>query len=179
MMARSTIGALALLLGAACGGGGAPAPSVRSNTEEVQGKREEIKSAGEAPVDSSGEVLALLKSMDEPDPEVRWRAEFALGRVGPRGLKGIADALKHLATEKQTGEVQPQQAPSVADDIAVDSSEEAAEEAAKQLSINLRWWRRDSKAGLHVDRKQRQDEHGANPRFGSAALTAKIIRALH
>jgi alpha-L-fucosidase len=95
MMARSTLGALALLLGAACGGGGAPAPSVRSNTEEVQGKREEIKSAGEAPVDSSGEVLALLKSMDEPDPEVRWRAEFALGRVGPRGLKGIAEALKH------------------------------------------------------------------------------------
>ena len=94
-MARSMLVALTLLLGAACGGGGAPAPSVRANTEEVQGKREETKSAGEAPGDSSSEVLALLKSMDEPDPEVRWRAEFALGRVGPRGLKGIAEALKH------------------------------------------------------------------------------------
>jgi len=94
-MARSTVAALALLFAAACGGGGEPAPSVRSNNEEVQGKREEIKAAGDAPVDSSGEVLALLKSMDEPDPEVRWRAEFALGRVGPAGLQAIADALKH------------------------------------------------------------------------------------
>lgn len=94
-MARSATGLLALLILASCGGGGEPAPSVKSDNTEVQGKREEIKAAGEAPADSSSEVLRLLKSMNEPDPEVRWRSEFALGRVGPAGLKALAGALRN------------------------------------------------------------------------------------
>src|SRR5689334_17659468 len=93
-MARSAAAVLALLILASCGGGGAPPPSVKSDNEEVQGKREEIKAAAEAPADSSSEVLRLLKAMEDPDPEVRWRSEFALGRVGPKGIKALAGALR-------------------------------------------------------------------------------------
>ena len=95
-MARSWIAVPALLIVCSCGGGGgAPSPSVKANNEEVQGKREEIKAAGEAPADSSSEVLRLLQSMDDLDPEVRWRSEFALGRISPRGIKALAAALKN------------------------------------------------------------------------------------
>ncbi|MBV8878645.1 MAG: alpha-L-fucosidase [Planctomycetaceae bacterium] len=94
-MARSWFAAVALSIVCSCGGGGAPPPSVKSNNEEVQGKREELKAAGEAPAESSGDVVRLLQAMDEPDPEVRWRSEFALGRVGPRGIRALASALKH------------------------------------------------------------------------------------
>ncbi|HVR85838.1 MAG TPA: alpha-L-fucosidase [Planctomycetota bacterium] len=95
-MARSWIAAAALLVVCSCGGGGdAPAPSVRSSHDEVQGRRDEIKSAGEAPAESSSEILRLLQAMDDPDPEVRWRSEFALGRVGPRGLRALASALRN------------------------------------------------------------------------------------
>ncbi len=94
-MLRSATGVLALLILASCGGGGEPAPSVKSDNTEVQGKREEIKAAGEAPADSSGDVLRLLKAMNEADPEVRWRSEFALGRVGPNGIKALAGALRN------------------------------------------------------------------------------------
>src|SRR6185295_11225033 len=94
-MARSATGVLALLILASCGGGGEPAPSVKSDNAEVQGKREEIKAAAEAPADSSSDVLRLLKAMQEPDAEVRWRSEFALGRVGPPGIKALAGALRN------------------------------------------------------------------------------------
>jgi len=92
-MARSPVVCLALLLAASCGGGDS-APSVRSNSEEVQGRREEVKVAGESSADSSGEVMRLLRSMDDTDLEVRWRAEFALGRVSPYGIRSLADALR-------------------------------------------------------------------------------------
>ncbi|HLY11060.1 MAG TPA: alpha-L-fucosidase [Planctomycetota bacterium] len=95
-MGRSWIAVPALLIACSCGGGGgAPPPSVKSDNEEVQGRREEVKSAGDSPAESPGEVLRLLKAMDDPDPEVRWRAEFALGRVGPRGIKSLASALRN------------------------------------------------------------------------------------
>jgi alpha-L-fucosidase len=93
-MTRSTILLLALLA-AGCGGGGAPTPSVRSNTDEVKGRREEIKALGDVPSDASKEVPRLLAAMNDPDPEVRWRAEFALGRVQqPRALKALTVALR-------------------------------------------------------------------------------------
>jgi len=93
-MGRSWIAVPAVLIACSCGGGDAAAPSVKSNSEETQGRREEIKSAGEAAPESSGEVLRLLKSMEDPDAEVRWRSEFALGRVGPRGIKSLIGALR-------------------------------------------------------------------------------------
>jgi alpha-L-fucosidase len=94
-MGRFWLAVPAFAIVCSCGGGGDPAPSVKSNTEEVQGRRDEIKSAGDAPAESSGEVLRLLQAMDDPDPEVRWRAEFALGRSGPRGIKSITSALRN------------------------------------------------------------------------------------
>jgi|SRR5579859_335587 len=94
-MARFWIGAPALLILCSCGGGGgAPPESVKSNSEEIQGRREEIKSAGDTPAESSSEILRLLQAMDDHDPEVRWRSEFALGRVGPRGLRALTSALR-------------------------------------------------------------------------------------
>jgi hypothetical protein len=93
-MGRSWIAVPAVLILCSCGGGAAPPPSVKSNNEETQGRREEIKSAGEAAPESSGEVVRLLKAMNDPDAEVRWRAEFALGRVGPRGVKSLIGALR-------------------------------------------------------------------------------------
>jgi alpha-L-fucosidase len=94
-MGRTWFAVPALLIVCSCGGGGDAPPSVKSNNEEVQGRREEIKSAGDAPAESSSEVLRLLKAMDDPDPEVRWRAEFALGRVGPRGVRSLTSALRN------------------------------------------------------------------------------------
>lgn len=95
-MARSwAAGPILLILCSCGGGGGAPPPSVKSDTAEVQERREEIKAAGDAPAESSGEVERLLQGMDDHDPEVRWRSEFALGRVGPRGIKSLAAALKN------------------------------------------------------------------------------------
>jgi len=53
-MTRSTI--LLLALFAAGCGGGAPAPSVRSNTDEVKGGARRSKALGDAPSDASKEV---------------------------------------------------------------------------------------------------------------------------
>lgn len=95
-MGRIRLAVPALMIVCSCGGGGgAPPPSVKSDNEAVQGRRDELKSAGDAPAESSGDVLRLLRAMEDPDPEVRWRAEFALGRVGPKGLKSITAALQN------------------------------------------------------------------------------------
>jgi alpha-L-fucosidase len=91
-MNRSAILAVALLLPAACGGG-APAPSVRANTEEKKSKRDEYMAIADSPSDASGSVYTLLKAMDDPDPDVRWIAEFGLGRVDAGGLKKLIEAL--------------------------------------------------------------------------------------
>lgn len=94
-MTRNSILSFALMLLAACGGSGATTPSVKSNAGEVLEYRDEIKALGASPSDASKEVPKLLKAMGDPDPEIRWRAEFALGRVeAPRGIKALAEALR-------------------------------------------------------------------------------------
>lgn len=85
---------LALTVLAACGGGGGGSPSVRSNVEEVRSRRDEIKAIADVPSDASKEVPTLLKAMGDPDPEIRWIAEFGLGRVDARGVKALITALR-------------------------------------------------------------------------------------
>src|SRR5258705_10757687 len=104
-MTRNPLLTSALLLLAACGGGGggsAPAPSVKSNTDELQERRDEIRALGDVPADASKEVPKLLRAMGDPDAEIRWRAEFALGRVEPRGVKALTDALKDNSPKIRT-----------------------------------------------------------------------------
>ena len=93
MVRVSTSMAVLLLLSACGGGGSAPAPSVRANTEERKNRRDEIKALADVPADASKDVPTLLKAMNEHDPEVRWLAEFALGRVDDRGIKALTRAL--------------------------------------------------------------------------------------
>jgi len=83
------------LVGPSCGGGdGATPPTVRSNTEEVKSRRDEIQALADVPSDASKEVPTLLRAMSDPDPDVRWIAEFGLGRVDARGIRSLADALR-------------------------------------------------------------------------------------
>src|SRR4029450_9648276 len=82
------------LLAPSCGGGGTTPPLVKSNTEEVKSRRDEIKAIAEVPSDASKEVPTLLKALSDPDPEVRWLAEFGLGRVEARGVRALVDALQ-------------------------------------------------------------------------------------
>jgi len=91
-MTRSLLLSLALVLLVSCGGDAGT--SVKSNTEEKKSRREEMLAIADSPSAASKEVPTLLRAMDDPDPEVRWIAEFGLGRVDARGLKAIADALK-------------------------------------------------------------------------------------
>jgi alpha-L-fucosidase len=91
-MRQTPVLSLALLLLVSCGGDAGT--SIKSNTEEKKSRREELRSIAEEPASASKEVPTLLRAMDDPDPEVRWIAEFGLGRVDARGLRAIADALK-------------------------------------------------------------------------------------
>ncbi len=91
-MTRTPVISLALLLLVSCGGDAGT--SVKSNTEEKKSRREEMLAIADSPSSASKEVPTLLRAMDDPDPEVRWIAEFGLGRVDARGMKAISDALK-------------------------------------------------------------------------------------
>jgi len=91
-MTRTPLLSLTLLLLASCGGDAGT--SVKSNTEEKKSRREEIWAIAEAPSSASKEVPTLIRAMEDPDPEVRWIAEFGLGRVDARGVKALSDALK-------------------------------------------------------------------------------------
>jgi alpha-L-fucosidase len=83
------------LLGPSCsGGGGGTTPSVRSNSEEVKSRRDEIQALADVPADASKEVPTLLRTMSDSDPQLRWLAEFALGRVDERGIKALVQALR-------------------------------------------------------------------------------------
>jgi alpha-L-fucosidase len=82
------------LVGPSCGGSGGSTPSVKSNTEEVKSRREEIQAIADVPSDASKEVPTLLSAMGDSDPDVRWIAEFGLGRVDARGIKALTDALR-------------------------------------------------------------------------------------
>lgn len=83
------------LLAPSCGGSGPTPAVVKSNTEEVKSRRDEIKAIAEVPSDASGNVPMLLKALSDPDPEVRWLAEFGLGRVDAKGVKALIDTLRH------------------------------------------------------------------------------------
>lgn len=96
-MNRPLIVALALLA-PSCGGGGATPPLVKSNTEEVKSRRDEIKAIADVPADASKEVPTLLKAMSDNDPDVRWLAEYGLGRVDARGVKALVEALQFEPT---------------------------------------------------------------------------------
>jgi|GEM_PF-3102507 len=96
-MKRSLIVALALLA-PSCGGGGTTPPVVKSNTEEVKSRRDEIKAIADVPADASKEVPTLLKAMSDTDPEVRWIAEYGLGRVEARGIKALVETLQFEPT---------------------------------------------------------------------------------
>jgi alpha-L-fucosidase len=89
-MIRIPLACLLLLL-VSCGGDAGT--SVKSTSEEKKSRREELLAIADAPSEASREVPALLRAMDDPDAEVRWIAEFGLGRVDARGVKAIADAL--------------------------------------------------------------------------------------
>lgn len=93
-MVRLALLSFLVPLAAACGGGSSAAPSVRSNADEVKTRRDEIKALGDDPSDASNQVPKLLQAMNDPDPEIRWRAEFALGRIQPSGLKSLTESLR-------------------------------------------------------------------------------------
>src|SRR5262245_1262516 len=97
-MVRVWVSLCALLVVVGCGGsgggGGGGGSSVKANTEEIKSRRDEIKAIADVPSDASKEVPTLLNAMNDPDPEVRWLAEFGLGRVDePRGVKALIKAL--------------------------------------------------------------------------------------
>src|SRR5689334_18730067 len=93
-MKRFLLLALALV-GPSCGDGGGSTPSVRSNTDEVKSRRDEIQALADVPSDASKDVPTLLRAMGDSDPDVRWLAEFALGRVDERGIKALIQALRN------------------------------------------------------------------------------------
>jgi alpha-L-fucosidase len=106
-MNRIAVLSLAIPLMAACGGSeSSSTPSVRSNADELQARRDEIKALGENPSDVSSEVPRLLRAMNDPDPEIRWRAEFALGRVQPSGIKALVEALRDKSPRIRTSAAQ-------------------------------------------------------------------------
>src|SRR5206468_5360716 len=59
----------------------------------VTKRRETALLLGEEPELARISLPFLLRAMSDVDPEVRWRAEFALGRAGPDIVLELAEAL--------------------------------------------------------------------------------------
>jgi alpha-L-fucosidase len=92
-MVRIAVPLAVLAVLSACGGGGGS--SVKANPEEIKSRRDEIKAIADVPSDASKEAPTLLNAMNDADPEVRWLAEFGLGRVDEsRGVKALIRALE-------------------------------------------------------------------------------------
>lgn len=60
----------------------------------VYKRREAALMLGEDPLLALEAVPALLKALRDDDAQVRWRAEFALGRTGAEGVPKLIDALR-------------------------------------------------------------------------------------
>lgn len=62
---------------------------------DVGTRRTALSLLGESPRHARAFIPLLLQAMNDPDAEVQWRAEFALGRVGAEGVPQIAEGLRH------------------------------------------------------------------------------------
>jgi alpha-L-fucosidase len=80
--------ALAVLALASCS---SPHPLDQTNLHK---RREAAAMMGDDPELAREAIPQLLRAMKDVDAQVRWRAEFALGRIRPNGLPALAAALK-------------------------------------------------------------------------------------
>ncbi len=84
----SVVGAVA-----ACASRAGSSPDRDLAATAVEGRRQAARALGESPERARRHVPALLRAMSDPDGEVRWRADFALGRVGRDGVQGLVAGL--------------------------------------------------------------------------------------
>src|SRR5262245_17727662 len=71
--------------------------STSSATDEAR-RRERARRLDETPAEARQDIPWLLAAMSDPDWEVRWRAELALGRVGREGVPGLVEGLASADT---------------------------------------------------------------------------------